>query len=940
MIFSKSGVKHKFYFFGLLLLAVVLFFSSCEEEETVSRDYPRLREVQIVNVSDSGATFMAELYSLGNEAILDHGFVWGTDGALDAKYSDRILLGEIDEEGTFNALIRSSLKTGKVYFVKAFVRTDKRTVYSSERKFSSLGSLGATITGFTPITAGLRDTLLIRGRNFSWINNQNIVKVGPVTCYPFESTDSTIKIEVPPGIKEIKNFISVDVAGSVSYFTRDTFKLIPPSVTDYYPKTGYWGDTITLTGNYLNALGHLPTDFIKINNYICPRIYSSSGSKNILKIQIPDDLDEASGIFSLEIAGFPFSLPVPFELKEPYFTFAPTSGTWADRVILKGRFSIKPGSSIVYFDNNPAPVLSVTNSELQVSIPYALNSPECSVLLRTNPYEISSPVHFNLFPPEIRSFQPASGSTGSVITLHGKRFGNPARYITPEVYFRDQRAEVRSYNDSTILALVPNTEGGLVNIKVVVASMTAESSDLFSIGNPYITSVYPLTGTFNDEITVEGANFTSEGNATRVFFDGFESEIVSLSSGKVVVKVPASIDSIPHNIRIYAGGNNCTSDNMFTLLPPTVSSFTPANNTPGSDVIINGMNFNPVAGNNSVSWCGFQLVVKSSTANQLTATWPEILVRSEGPLRINVGGYTRASSQNIIFTNSKWRKIQSPLIWPISEFYGHWAGDHLYGKAINGYGYVVTLAHKVYRFNPAALEWTEISSENPAISFPHSSAEVIAGDSLYLISGYECYSRDIIRLYSPLSNTWRLIPEGPYNQMGVGFYLNGKIYFGLDNYSWSGIFYQSDIQDNYKWTRIGDFPEQVPSRFSTYFTSGNRGYVLFARGALWEFNPGTLGWTRKNNFPGEPRDESFTFELNGRKYIGGGQNGYQVFDDIWEYDADSDNWNFYTKMPFKRFGSVAFTINGKLYIGYGFNYDNGLNTLMDFYEYDPEYPVF
>jgi len=924
----------------LLLFSLSLFFGACEEEEAEPRDYPRLRDVQIVNVSDSGATFMAELYSLGNETILDHGFVWGTDRVLDAKYADRILLGEIDEEGIFDALVRSSLKTGKEYYVKAFVRTDKRTVYSSEKKFTSLGSLGATITGFTPLSAGLRDTLKITGRNFSWISFQNTVRIGPVTCYPFESTDSTIKIVVSPGIKEIKNFISVDVTGSVSYFTRDTFKLIPPSVTDYYPKAGYWGDTITLTGDYLNAMGYLKSDYIKINNYVCPRIYSFPGSKNMLKFQVPDDLNEATGILRLEIAGFPFSLPAPFVLKEPYFTFAPTSGTWADKVILKGRFCGKASRNIVYFGSSPATVLSSNYSEVQVRVPDALYAPSASVKLYTNPFAVTSAGLFSLLPPEIRTFTPASGAAGSVITIHGKHLGSPSGNVYPQVFFGDQRVEVRSYNDSTILALVPNTEGGLVRIKVVVASMTAESTALFSIGNPYITSFHPLTGTFNDEITVEGANFTSGGNATQVFFDGFESEIVSLEPGRVVVKVPPSIDSIPHNIRIYTGGNNCESGNLFTLLPPSISSFTPAVPTAGSDITINGVNFNPVPEYNQVSWCGFRLIVKSSSANQLIATWPEILVRSEGPLRINVAGYTRASSQNIIFTNSKWQKILSPVIYPVSEFYGYGPDSHLYGKAINGYGYVVNLTNKVYRFNPATLGWTLVSSENPANSFPRGSAEIVADDSLYLISGIECYPNDLIRRYSPSANAWKLIPEGPYYKAGVAFYLENSIFFGLDNYSWSGSFFNCDIQDNYKWTQTGDFPGQLPSRFNTYFTAGNNGYVLFANGALWEFNPHTLSWTRKNNFPGEPRDESFTFELNGRKYIGGGQAGSQLYDDIWEYDAVSDAWSLYTKMPFKRFGSVAFTINGKIYVGYGFNFENGLNALMDFYEYDPGYPVF
>jgi len=114
-------------------------------------------------------------------------------------------------------------------------------------------------------------------------------------------------------------------------------------------------------------------------------------------------------------------------------------------------------------------------------------------------------------------------------------------------------------------------------------------------------------------------------------------------------------------------------------------------------------------------------------------------------------------------------------------------------------------------------------------------------------------------------------------------------------------------------------------------------------------NPSTsttlLGsWDRLGDFSGIPRDGAVGFVINNIAYVGTGYNygSNKFLQDFWRYDPTSDSWYSVASMPASavgslgRSGAVAFTLNGKGYVGGGYNLLNGsTNPLSDFYEFDP-----
>lgn len=96
----------------------------------------------------------------------------------------------------------------------------------------------------------------------------------------------------------------------------------------------------------------------------------------------------------------------------------------------------------------------------------------------------------------------------------------------------------------------------------------------------------------------------------------------------------------------------------------------------------------------------------------------------------------------------------------------------------------------------------------------------------------------------------------------------------------------------------------------------------------------TIGnWIRRSDFEGVGRSESIAVTLDGKAYVGLGYDGANRLTDFWEYDGNSDFWKKKAAFPgVARSSAVGFTANGKIYAGLGYD---GVNSLNDFWMYDP-----
>lgn len=126
------------------------------------------------------------------------------------------------------------------------------------------------------------------------------------------------------------------------------------------------------------------------------------------------------------------------------------------------------------------------------------------------------------------------------------------------------------------------------------------------------------------------------------------------------------------------------------------------------------------------------------------------------------------------------------------------------------------------------------------------------------------------------------------------------------------------------WSQKALFP-LAGRRFATAFGIGNRGYVACGNDGtniyqdLWEYDQATNAWSQKANLGGAARAAAVSFVLNGLGYVatGGVANG-AFANSLWEYSPAANQWT--QRAPLvgdARELAVAFSANGRGYIGTG-----------------------
>ncbi len=115
-----------------------------------------------------------------------------------------------------------------------------------------------------------------------------------------------------------------------------------------------------------------------------------------------------------------------------------------------------------------------------------------------------------------------------------------------------------------------------------------------------------------------------------------------------------------------------------------------------------------------------------------------------------------------------------------------------------------------------------------------------------------------------------------------------------------------------------------------YMGLGDDGIVSFKD--WWEWDPYTGQWTQKANFPGAARAYPFCFVLGGQIYVGGGQYG-PVYADCYRYNPATNTWTQIANLPTSRWGCAG-TSDGQ----YGYvlgGRDGGWTYLSEVLRYNP-----
>jgi hypothetical protein len=188
-----------------------------------------------------------------------------------------------------------------------------------------------------------------------------------------------------------------------------------------------------------------------------------------------------------------------------------------------------------------------------------------------------------LAPPVIYGLTPTSGGNGTIMAINGSNLTS-----TSEVKIGGIPATIINVTNNQVTAKIGSGATGKVSLKTIAG--TAEFEGFTWYPAPTITSISPLSANAQTTVTINGTNFTG---VTQLQFGS------SLTNFTIVS--PTQITTQPTNgssgdITITSPGGTAVFPG-FTFLPaPVITSFIKSGDGSDAEVTITGSNFNHVTG--------------------------------------------------------------------------------------------------------------------------------------------------------------------------------------------------------------------------------------------------------------------------------------------------------------------------------------------------------
>jgi YD repeat-containing protein len=158
-----------------------------------------------------------------------------------------------------------------------------------------------------------------------------------------------------------------------------------------------------------------------------------------------------------------------------------------------------------------------------------------------------------------------------------------------------------------------------------------------------LTGFAPASGFVGTRITLAGTGFSTTPGDNTVKFNGAQANVISSTLTQLIVDVPAGATS--GFITVSNANGSVTSSAPFIVVSavaPTIISFSPTLGNAGTNVTINGANFDATAANNLLKFNGREAEVLAATSTSLSTTVPS--GATSGHISVTTSGGTTESN--------------------------------------------------------------------------------------------------------------------------------------------------------------------------------------------------------------------------------------------------------------------------------------------------------
>ena len=239
-------------------------------------------------------------------------------------------------------------------------------------------------------------------------------------------------------------------------------------------------------------------------------------------------------------------------------------------------------------------------------------------------------------PAVISTYSPASASIMDTITISGENFSN--QIDGNQVYFGGKSGMVVSNKTDELKVIIPvDLDSEVPVITVSTSGNSTNAATPFNLLIPAFTEFNPKSARIDENITITGVNIPLvNGLPNIVRFGSVMATIVSVTRNQIVVKVPGQISLASEVIKVNSFPTEKNLDQSFQLLPPSISSFSPASGGTGKNFTILGSGFHRSLSVNEVYLGGVKLNVSSCTTTELYGYIPAGLGLPTGDYKITV----------------------------------------------------------------------------------------------------------------------------------------------------------------------------------------------------------------------------------------------------------------------------------------------------------------
>lgn len=355
----------------------------------------------------------------------------------------------------------------------------------------------------------------------------------------------------------------------------------------------------------------------------------------------------------------------------------------------------------------------------------------------------------------------------------------------------------------------------------------------------------------------------------------------------------------------------------------------------GDIIKISGKFFNPLIENNLVMIGTNKLEVIKASGTELEVKLNDAEFAYSGELKLETGTNLKTQSE----TQSRVYKYFSPMSdFPGKERYNGTVVQ-ANGKIYCGFGFDnqnVGL-NDLWEYSPPDNKWNRMA-DFPGQLYGGGGA-FVTQNKIYIIPEYvNLYRTNEMYKFDPVSNAWTKVASyfnsitrdySVFSGDRYGYMICGSIDIGGGYLETLKLVHRYDpVTDT--WVRLPDFPG-TKRRGQKVFKVGNK-IILFGGASLtphgpvsypsdcWSFDLTSEKWTQINTVPSYINAAgSFSFELNGKAYIGGGMDlDDKISSELYEFDVSTNNFskkenifdNIWTYAGAQGIGNKAYVLFG------------------------------